>query len=113
MRGGLVEKGNGMAVKKKGRIKGTRGGKIRREEARRRRCSSKVGGLEGRVRGRGRTTPRGGEGSKAEVHKDGEGEGGSGRPGDFPTKPINKKVGEVGAALYIHVYTYTGDVCAI
>lgn len=45
-----MEKGNGMAEKKR-EIKDTRGEKIRREEARRQRCSSEVGGLEGRRRG--------------------------------------------------------------
>lgn len=42
-----MEKGNGMAGKKGG-IKDTRGEKIKREEARRQRRSSEVGGLEGR-----------------------------------------------------------------
>lgn len=43
------------------------------------------------------------KGSKTEVR---EAEGG-GRPGDFPTKPINKKVGKVGGVIYMRVYMYT------
>lgn len=52
-----------------------------------------------------------GGGSKAEVHKDGRrerrgadrgGEGGL----DFPTKPINKKVGKVGGVIHIAAVLY-------
>jgi hypothetical protein len=58
--------------------------------------------VEGREGGRERGNR---EGSKAEVYKDGEREGGSGRSRDFPTKPINKKVGEVGGVIYTHGHT--------